>query len=826
MPVPRLGRMTWGRSARRRALALLAVGAAGVTVVVAPPAAAAPANVLTASISRGITCHAQQYPYVRSVDTRTFTASVTGIMQARLAGGGDWDLAVFDRTTGAVVAASAGYRTNELAEGFVTAGQQLLVQGCRFRGGARQATLSVEFFAEVAPEAAAQRVQVVEVATPKRADKRRLQGLGLDLTEHGTATTVEVVLHGDADVQKLKKAGFRYTVEIADLKARTEANRKADQRYATAAAAGSVLPSGRTEYRRLYDYQIEMKRLAIRWPRFVTPLTMPEQTIEGRDVEGIEITRDAANLADGKPVFFNMGVHHAREWPAAEHPMEFAYDLLKNYPTSQDVRRLVGTTRTIVVPVVNPDGFNISREAPSIGATFGLFDYEYKRKNCRETDSPEEYRGGTCGANPAGRLRGTDPNRNYGGFWGGPGASPVWSSDIYRGSAPFSEPEVRNVRHVVSTRQVTNLITNHTYSNLVLRPPSLYDTRPPLEDGLYAELGARLTSRNGYANQRAYELYDTSGSTEDWSFWNTGGLGFTFEIGPEEFHPPYETGVVAEYAGLAPAAGAGKGGNRAAYYDMLRATADTALHSTLQGTAPKGAVLRVHKEFTTPTSPVIGVDGSVGEPIVYPDVLDSTYTAPGGRFRFAVNPSTRPYVAGRLGRDPVAPPQAALTFANPAGIPAENQGDPLAGPAERIPFTVQGQPAVDNGTAVVHIEWASTATDWDLYIVNAAGQIVAQSAAGGTTEENARLIDPPAGEYTAVVVNYEGGATDDWSAGAVTFQNPLPSTFGPKETWTLTCERANGTVRTSRQVYVDRDQVVDVGDVCRPGALKQAGAGR
>ncbi len=810
-------------SARRhhRTLTVLALAAlaSGGVVAAAGPATAAPENILRAEASRDLSCVARLYPGAPSVDRRTFTSTVTGIMQARLTGGGDWDLAVFDGRTGTVVAGSAGYRTNELAEGFVTSGQNLIVQGCRFRGGAARATLSVEFFASPTPAAAGQQVQVVEVATPDRAAKRRLQRLELDLTEHGTARTVEVVLHGDADARRLRAAGFRYSVKIADLGARTEANRRADQRY-DAATAASALPSGRTFYRRLFDYQLEMKRLSLRNPALVRPLTLPNRTIEGRDVEGIEITTGARTIADGKPVFLNMGAHHAREWPSAEHAMEFGYDLLTNYRGDRGVRRLVERTRTIVVPVVNPDGFNVSREAPSIGGDFSLFDYEYKRKNCRETDSPPAYRGGTCGANPAGRLRGTDLNRNYAGFWGGPGASPSWSDDTYRGSAPFSEPETQNIRQLVSTRQVTNLITNHTYSNLVLRPPGVFEVRPPLEDGLYQALGARMTSHNGYLNQRGYELYDTTGTTEDWSFWNTGGLGFTFEIGPDEFHPPYETGVVAEYLGLPPAAGAGNGGNRAAYYEMSSSTADTALHSTIQGTAPRGAILRVHKQFTTPTSPVIAADGTVGEPILYTDVLDTTYRAPGGRFRFAVNPSTRPYVAGRLGRDPTGPPQADITFANPPGIPAENQGDPLEGAAERIPFTIQGPPDVDNGTATVRISWGDSATDWDLYVIDADGQVVAQSANFATTTENARLVDPPAGEYTAVIVNYEGGAASDWTAGGVEFASPLPTTFGPKETWTLTCERANGTVRASQQVYVDRGQVVDVGRVCRPDAAK------
>jgi Zinc carboxypeptidase len=795
----------------------------GATVAAVAPAAAAPTNELKAAQAKARSCFTGPLPGSPGVDTRTVDSTVTGVVQARLTGSGDWDLAIYDGRTGAVVAGSAGYRTNELAEGFVTTGQNLIVQGCRYRGTADRATLSIEFFATPTPPPAAragdQTVRVVDVATPRRADKKRLQGLGVDLTEHGDANSVEAVLNGATDVARLKKAGFRYTVRIADLAARGAANRAADRRYAAATKA-SALPSRRTSYRRLFDYQLEMKQLAARYPTLVRPLTLPNRTIEGRDVEGIEITKNAPQVADGKPVFLNMSLHHAREWPAAEHAMEFGYDLLRGYQAGGKVRALVSGTRTIILPVVNPDGFNVSREAPSIGGTFGQFDYEYKRKNCRESDSPAAFRGGTCGANLAGRLRGTDPNRNYGGFWGGVGASPVWSSDTFRGSAPFSEPEVANVRALVSSRQVTTLITNHTYSNLVLRPPGVFDVRPPLEDAAYEALGAKLTGRNGYTNQPSYSLYDTTGTTEDWSFWNTGGLGFTFEIGPDEFHPPYQTGVVAEYQGLAPAAGAGKGGNRRAYYDMLTATASTALHATIEGTAPAGAVLRVHKEFTTPTSPVVQADGSVGVPLTYTDVLDTTYRAPGGTFRFAVNPSTRPYVAGRLGRDPVAPPQPAAAFTNPADVPAENQGDPLAGAAERVPFTIKGRPEFDNATAAVSIAWGSSTTDWDLYVLNAAGEIVATSASGGTTSETARLNDPPAGDYTAVIVNFEKGVDSDWTTGGVAFANPLPSTFGPKETWTLTCERA-GQVAASRSVFVDRGQVVDAGAVCRPGTRKR-----
>jgi hypothetical protein len=803
-------------------VALVAALVVAGVAVAAPTATAVPKNELRADEAKQQSCFAGRLAG-RAVDTKVTTATVTGVMQARLAGGGDWDLAVYDGRTGAVVAGSAGYRTDELAEGFVTKGQSLVIQGCRYRGTADRAVLAVEFFAESAVPTkpkAAEPVQIVSVSTPQRSDKERLVKLGLDLTEHGTATSLEVVVRGPKDLSALRSASLKYSVKIADLASRTAGNKALDKSYA-AKIKSSALPSGRTSYRRLFDYELELKQLTIRYPNLVQPLVLPHQTSEGRDVSGIEITNNAPTVADGKPVFLNMGVHHAREWPAAEHPLEFAYDIIRSHWTDPKIRDLVAQVRTVIVPVVNPDGFNVSREAPSIGGDFSTFDYEYKRKTCKASDSPAEFRGGTCGANLAGRTRGTDPNRNYGGFWGGPGASALWSSDTYRGNAPFSTPEVRNVRDFISSRQVTNLITNHTYSNLLLRPPGVAAVGAPLDEPQVVALADSMARHNKYLSQPSYGLYDTTGSTEDWSFWNTGGLGYTFEIGPDEFHPPYQNGVVAEYAGLKPAAGAGKGGNRAAYFEMLKATADQKLHATIEGTAPAGAVLRVHKEFTTPTSPVIAEDGSVGRPLHYTDVLDTKYVAPGGRFNFSVNPSTRPYVAGRAGRLPTAPTQAPIALSNPAAVPAENQGDPLTGTSERIPFTINGPPAADNGSVSVSIDWGQKTTDWDLYLLNAAGEIVGTSAQGDTTNETAKITDPPPGNYTAVIVNFAGGAASDWTNGSVKFAKPIPPVYGPKETWSLTCERPDGSVRGAQSVFVDRGQVVDVADVCRPGSAKK-----
>ena len=795
-------------------------------LVIATAASAATRATVTASAAKARACHKNFVGNRAHTDVVRVASTEGGLLRARLKSRGDWDLGVFDAKSKRYVAGSAALRGNELAEGFVTKGQRLLVQACRFRGRASSARVSVSFLA-VAPAKADGAVRVVDVSTPTRADRERLQRLGLDLTEHADADSIEVVLHGEADARVLRRNKFRYTVRIADLERRNEANRRADRRYRIRTAqTGSQLPSGRTSYRVLADYEFEMKLLAGRYPSLVKPLTLPHRTHLGRDVQGIEIALDPYNLRDGKPIFLQLGVHHAREWPSSEHAIEWAYELLNNYGNERRTTRLVRRTRNIVVPIVNPDGFNISRSAPAGPPEddFGQFDYEMKRKNCW----PNPAATGPCDNSSQGMLLGVDLNRNYGGFWGGSGASTDPLDETFRGTAPFSEPESENIRKLHSERQITNLITNHTYSNLVLRPPGVVANGFPVEEPLLKALGAEMTSHNGYLNGPGFGLYDTTGTTEDWTFWTAGGVGYTFEIGDEGFHPPYAEGVVAEYAGLPPAEGAGLGGNREAYYEMLRATARSRYHSLVRGRAPDGWTLKVKKSFMTRTSPVWQDDSGdlIGDALLFPDALESELRSDGGRFSWHMNPSTRPVVAGRYGRAPTGPPQGPIALANPAGQPAENPAaDYLEGAYESIPFTVAGPPAVDNGKMTVHIEWSNPETDWDVYVVDAEGDPVTSSASFGDTDEDAILFDPPPGQYTAHVVNWDqvdGAPFDDWSNGSVTFASPTLPVAGVKEAWTLTCEDEEGRQRATRNLVIDRGDRTNLGRVCSSAAIARA----
>src|SRR5918997_164949 len=209
-------------------------------IAAAPAAGASHTLVADSAIARP--CHRDVSTAKAGRQLIRAKAPARGLVTARLKSAGDWDVAVFGRG-GRLVAGSASFGGNELASGFVRRGERLTIQACRFRGAARSARVSVRF-TRIAKRVRDGKFSVVDVLTPRRADKARLQALGLDLTEHGDRNSLEVVLHGRADARALRRAGFRYTVRIADLAARTRRNHRRDAVHARATAV-SGLPSGR-----------------------------------------------------------------------------------------------------------------------------------------------------------------------------------------------------------------------------------------------------------------------------------------------------------------------------------------------------------------------------------------------------------------------------------------------------------------------------------------------------------------------------------------------------------------------------------------------------
>ena len=167
-----------------------------------------------------------------------------------------------------------------------------------------------------------------------------------------------------------------------------------------------------------------------------------------------------------------------------------------------------------------------------------------------------------------------------------------------------------------------------------------------------------MAAQNGYANIHGWQLYDTTGTTEDWSYNATGGFGYTFEIGPDEFHPPFPD-VVDEYLGAGDYAGKG---NREAYLVALEHAVD---RDPQRRARRQGAEGRRGCGWRSTSRPRPGRARS-----------RTASTPPSGRdgaFEWIVNPSTRPVVEPRTYRELADEPYETTTSTAP----------PRAGRAQR-----------------------------------------------------------------------------------------------------------------------------------------------
>lgn len=508
------------------------------------------------------------------------------------------------------------------------------------------------------------RVALVQVDTPTHAESRQLASLDLDGGTGGQSEDhTSVVLIGEADRAKLRDAGLSWTVEVPDLEQRNrEARQEEDARMRALPGhaknqpgaepgaltppdevmpsevlqhelppqalsrgrsmpeAASSLPSGRVSYRTLVQINNELRYLAATYPDTAKLIELPHTSLQGAPIYGLEITHDV-ETDQGKPVFLSTGVTHAREWPTAEYTMEYAWHLLLEDGSDPRITGLLDQTRTILVPVVNVDGFDISRSLVE----------EFKRKNCRmeagEIPAPNE-----C-SDPANIDLGVDLNRNQGAYWGDIGASPDPTSGTFRGAGPFSEPEIKNMRYLLSNNPVAIYNANHTYGEYVLRGPSNANEPTPPDEDQWAALAQAMAAENGYEAGPPFELlYSTSGTSEETGWTATSTFSFEFEHGSEGFHPPYET-VAAEWEP-----------NRNAYLVAHEAAGDPDTHSILnvEG-APEGAELKLSKQFTMYTAPVLQLDDSRGNVLPVPMSVEVSATMPaGGELEWHVQPSLRP----------------------------------------------------------------------------------------------------------------------------------------------------------------------------------------
>jgi Zinc carboxypeptidase len=765
----------------------------------------------------------------RGVTRSRYVAPMSGFVTARLGSArGDWDLVARDAASRRDLATSQSFGSNEVVQTWARAGQRIDFVACRRTGNDRSARLRIAFV-DVAPPAVQPTVSLVRV---RGADDKiqALENAGLDVTHERGMGFADVLVAGDAQRRLLAASGLDTTTRVTDMAAYARASDRADARRA--ALGRSALPSGRQTYRDYSDVQTELKALVEKHPDTVRPVVIGK-TFQGRDIEGVEIA-DNVKADDGRPVFFLMGLHHAREWPSEEAAMEYA-TMLADPSADARVAALRANERTVIVPVVNVDGFVSTRQdgavdpndnnpagqdpnvelGEAVAPPGGIL--AYRRKNC-DGQFPDPNV-------PCELQWGIDNNRNYGNLWGGPGSSQDPTSQSFHGPGPRSEPETQAVWNFARTHQVTFLMTLHNVAALVLRPPGLHDGGKAPDEARMKQIGDAMGAATGYTSQYSFELYDTAGTTEDDTYSATGGYGYTIEMGPKDgmFHMPYQQGVIDQWEhGDAPA---GSGGLREALLIAGEAAANPADHAIISGGAPAGATLRLKRDFDTKTSKFcpMGVDpvvtvaalpdalacpGGWQDPQTLHDSLDSTTVVPAsGTFSWHVNQSTRPFVGGGAVIEKLSDTSSRTDTFTGGGAANSTPG---SGTEDRD-FTITPE---DNASAVkVDVSWG-TPEDYDLevYRKNADGSLTQVGTSGNSPGQAEEVVlegdKATPGNYVLRVVNF-AAAVGTWTATVGRYQTTQTVTTGSPEPYTMTCE-VSGQVVRSTQVFIGRGQTLGV----------------
>jgi murein tripeptide amidase MpaA len=306
------------------------------------------------------------------------------------------------------------------------------------------------------------------------------------------------------------------------------------------------------------EIESALSGLASAYPSISQLITLPFFTVEGRQSHALLI--GTGNGCPQTGVLIISGAH-AREWGGPDICINFAADLLEAYSmgtglvyggtsyTAGQIKSIIERLDLIVFPDINPDGRNYSQNT-----------YAMWRKN----------RNGASSGGQASKI-GVDVNRNYDFLWdfntafapgaqaGGTLASTSPASDLFHGTAPFSETETKNVRWLFEQYpQINWFMDIHSYGGDILHSwgdDSNQTTTPDknftnaawngqrgLPGDAYGEyigacdlanvasagndIGGAIAGVRGetYAVAQAFFLpswgstYPTSGASDDWAF--------------------------------------------------------------------------------------------------------------------------------------------------------------------------------------------------------------------------------------------------------------------------------------------------------------------
>ena len=263
----------------------------------------------------------------------------------------------------------------------------------------------------------------------------------------------------------------------------------------------------------------QMDTLSILYPSFVSEKDSIGTSFEGRTIWAFKLS-DNPSIDEDEPEVLFTGLTHAREPLSMMNLFYFANWICENYNSDLTANYLLDNREMWFIPIINPDGYAYNESISPDGG--GMH-----RKN-RRLNPPNS----SCNM---GTQQGVDLNRNYGYNWGenNSGSSGNPCSAVYRGLSAFSEPETEAISNFILSREFSNVLHYHSYSNFLIH--SWGDGSFPDEPDLTTlrEIGKEMTRYNGYLVGTGTETvgYGVNGDAVDWSYGTAGLISYTPEVG-------------------------------------------------------------------------------------------------------------------------------------------------------------------------------------------------------------------------------------------------------------------------------------------------------
>ncbi len=352
---------------------------------------------------------------------------------------------------------------------------------------------------------------LVQVWIRDAATIERLGALDLDLggctAVDATSRTVDVYAT-DAEIERLRAAGLDFDVAIRDV-SRHWAAEAAKHGQAPLTLTPPIGQGAMGGHYTLAQITAILDSFTKDHPTIASAKVSLGKSLEGRDLWMLKIS-DHVNVDENEPEVYFDATHHAREPLSNGATLVFMDWLLTNYGKDPFATWLVDERELFFVPLVNPDGYEYNRQTNPNGG--GMW-----RKNRRNN-------GGSYGV---------DLNRNYATAWNAPngGNSTNPTSETYRGTAPFSEPETTVLEAFHQTRSFVQVFSTHTYTDVLLRPWGWQYGNPP-NNADYVAVGQQAVASNRLQHgDAATLLYIAAGTTIDHHHTVRGALSWTAELG-------------------------------------------------------------------------------------------------------------------------------------------------------------------------------------------------------------------------------------------------------------------------------------------------------